>query len=374
MEHRQAEMRPFPVLLVGNFLGGRGASRGVCEDLALRLERAGWPVARTSSFRTPLFKLADMLSAVWRTRHLCRAVQVDLYSGRAFRWAEYVTRFACHCGQPVILTLHGGDLPRFAARHPRRLQRVLARAAAITAPSTYLPAELGLGPRGAIAATGASNPGPHAPVHVIPNGIDLADYPFRERPPLAPRLVWLRAFHHIYAPTLAIDAALRLLSEFPDLHLSLFGPDKGDGSLAATRDLIRRADAQGHVILGGAVPKPEVGATLAQADLFLNTSTVDNAPVTLIEAMACGLPVVSTRVGGIPHMVRADEEALLVPVGNADAMAAAVRDLLTQPARARRLSQAGRARAAACDWKTVIPQWEALLRAVARPATEDATP
>jgi glycosyltransferase involved in cell wall biosynthesis len=363
-------MRPFPVLLVGNFLGGRGASRGVCEDLALHLEQAGWPVRRTSEYRAPLLRLADMLLAVWRTRRLCRAVQVDVYSGRAFRWAEAVSGLAGRCGQPVILTLHGGDLPGFAARQPRRVQRLLGRAAAITAPSPYLPTELGLLPAahenaGGPAAAGTAARG-QRPVCIIPNGIRLGLYPFRLRSAPEPRLVWLRAFHRIYAPEMAILAAGRLRTEFPGLRLTLVGPDKGDGSLAMVRERVHALAAESWISLAGPVAKDAVGAVLDQADIFLNTSRIDNAPVTLIEAMACGLCAVSTRVGGVPHLVRDGSEALLVPADDATAMAAAARTLLTRPELARRLSEAGRARAAAHDWATVVPQWEGLFRAVAR--------
>jgi glycosyltransferase involved in cell wall biosynthesis len=96
--------------------------------------------------------------------------------------------------------------------------------------------------------------------------------------------------------------------------------------------------------------------------VFLNTNRVDNAPVSVLEAAACGLPVVSTEVGGIPYLLRNEEQALLVPEGNAEAMAGAVRRLLDQPALAARLSAAGRQVAERSAWERVRPAWEEVLR------------
>ncbi|HEX2205773.1 MAG TPA: glycosyltransferase family 4 protein, partial [Longimicrobium sp.] len=111
----------------------------------------------------------------------------------------------------------------------------------------------------------------------------------------------------------------------------------------------------------GPVPKAEVPARLAEGDVYLNTPRADNTPVTVLEAMACGLCVVSTEVGGIPYLLDDGGDALLVPPGDAEAMAAAVLRLLRDPALAGRLSRAGRRKAEGCDWSAVLPRWEGLL-------------
>jgi glycosyltransferase involved in cell wall biosynthesis len=80
--------------------------------------------------------------------------------------------------------------------------------------------------------------------------------------------------------------------------------------------------------------------------------------------MACGLPVVSTNVGGLPYLVRTRVDALLVPADNAAAMTRAVVQLLDTPALAAALSAEARRAAAACDWSNQLPRWERLLRSV----------
>jgi glycosyltransferase involved in cell wall biosynthesis len=96
-------------------------------------------------------------------------------------------------------------------------------------------------------------------------------------------------------------------------------------------------------------------------DVFLNTTRVDNTPVSVLEAMACGLCVVSTNVGGIPYLLQHGHDALLVPSDNAEAMAGAVRRILTEPGLAAQLSANARGTASGCDWSAVLPQWEALI-------------
>ncbi|MGH7721178.1 MAG: glycosyltransferase family 4 protein, partial [Gemmatimonadaceae bacterium] len=97
------------------------------------------------------------------------------------------------------------------------------------------------------------------------------------------------------------------------------------------------------------------------ADIYLNTNRVDNSPVSVVEACAMGLPVVATAVGGIPHLVADGHNALLVPDGDHEAMAAAVERLVREPELACQLAARGRTLAQAADWARVRPQWESLI-------------
>ena len=74
---------------------------------------------------------------------------------------------------------------------------------------------------------------------------------------------------------------------------------------------------------------------------MVNPSTVDNMPISILEALACGVPVVSTDVGGIPYLVENGKTAMLIPARDHEAMAAALAKILTDDKLARRLSSAG---------------------------------
>src|SRR5437773_692073 len=126
------------VLVIGNFLSSSTGTRGVCEELAARLSASNWTVLTTSDCQHRVFRLLHMISTVWRKRREYSVAQVDVYSGLAFLWAEAVCQNLRWAGKPYVLTLHGGNLPSFARRWPRRVCRLLRSAAAVTTPSRYL--------------------------------------------------------------------------------------------------------------------------------------------------------------------------------------------------------------------------------------------
>jgi glycosyltransferase involved in cell wall biosynthesis len=334
------------ILLVDNFLSASGFTRTVSEDLAERLAQAGWPVITTSHKPARLPRLVDMVATAWKHRHEYAVAQVAVYSGPSFLWAEAVCWVLRRAGKPYVLTLHGGALPAFARRWPGRVRRLLCSAAVVTTPSHYLQEQMR----------------PYRPdLRLLPNPLDIGRYPFALRQRPQPCLVWLRAFHRIYNPTLAPRVVALLAREFPNVHLIMVGPDKGDGSLQATQRLAAELGVADRIAWKGGVPKADVPKWLSQGDIFLNTTYVDNTPVSVLEAMACGLCVVSTNIGGIPYLLEHGEDALLVPPDDAEAMAAAVRRVLTEPGLAERLSRNARKKAEGFDWSVVLPQWERLL-------------
>jgi glycosyltransferase involved in cell wall biosynthesis len=182
-------------------------------------------------------------------------------------------------------------------------------------------------------------------------------------------LVWLRAFHAIYNPVLAVEVLARVRQEYPDVRLSMIGPDKHDGSLQQAKAAARRLGVAPAVSFLGAIPKPDVARHLAQAGIFLNTTNCDNTPVSVLEAMACGLAIVSTKVGGIPYLLEHGKTALLVPPAAAGVMAAAVCQLQTDPVLASQLGANGRKLAESFDWSIVLPQWQNLLATASHGAT-----
>ncbi|HVG10748.1 MAG TPA: glycosyltransferase family 4 protein, partial [Thermoanaerobaculia bacterium] len=320
--------------LIGPMLGSNpGWAVGQGEVLAGLLAREGWDVRTASSRVNRWLRLADVATSPWRWRGRVDVLILMVFSGPAFRLVEAASSTAFRLGMPMILWLHGGNLADFASRHPDRVRRVLARGRIAVAPSKFLAEPFG--------------------ARVIPNVVDLDQYLYRHRPQVAPRLLWMRTFHELYRP----DLALRVLERLPGATLTMAGQDKG--LLAETR---RRAEEMGlDVRFPGFLDAEGKRREFAAHDVFLNTNRVDNAPVSVLEAAAFGLPVVSTDVGGIPCLLRDGEEALLVPEGDSEAlteaMARAVRRLLDEPGLAGRLSAAGREVAERSSWDRVRPLW-----------------
>lgn len=334
-----------PVLFIGNFLSGHDGRRTYSEDLSARLEEAGVPVLRASRWWLKPARMADMVGAALGARGGYRAAVVDVYSGQAFLWAEAAARAAKLRGRTVVLALHGGRLPEFAERHGERVGRLLRLADAVVAPSGYL--------RDALRALRAG-------IQVIPNAIDPGLYPFRLRTRAEARLVWLRSFHEIYAPEMAVEVLARVRAQRREARLTMYGADK-DGSLGRVREAARRLGVEDAVELHGAIPKAEVGRALAEADVFLNTADIDNMPVSVLEAMACGLCVASTDVGGVPYLVEDGLDGLLVKAGDADGMARAVLRILSQEGLSARLSAMARRKAERHGWSGALAEWMRLL-------------
>ncbi|HQR31446.1 MAG TPA: glycosyltransferase family 4 protein [Blastocatellia bacterium] len=361
------------ILMVSTFLSHKDGSHSVAEDLADRLRNEAEAIICVSSKRSGLMRSLDMVATTLQRRRDYDVAIVGLYSGRAFLWGEAVSWLLEKLGRPFVISMHGGALPNFAKQHPQRVANTLRKAAVVTAPSRFL-AELMRPYRDDIV--------------LLPNPIKLERYQFRLRETASPTLIWLRAFHQIYNPELAINVAAKLRKEFPELNLTMVGPDKGDGSRQHTEQLAKElfSSTKAHeevtkkgkeesvflpdpscafvderVLMPGGIANSEVPAWLNRGDIFLNTTNVDNTPVSVIEAMACGLPIVSTNVGGLPYLLDDGENALLVPPNDAEAMAAAVRRVLTEPGLAERLSRNARRKAESFDWANVLPMWRELL-------------
>ena len=342
----KVEEKRFPILIVGNLLSKSNGVRSVCEDLSLQFERNGWEVYKASTKLGRLQRIADMVLTAIRYRKLYDVAQVNVYSGSAFIWAETVCWTLHRLGKPIVLTLHGGNLPNFAERWPGRVRRLLSSACFVTTPSHYL----------------LEHMTPYCDrIQKLPNAIDLTCYQYLPRAAPSPKLVWLRSFHQIYNPTLAIRVLNILRQEFPDIELKMIGPDKGDGSFNETQELISQFDLGSQVELVGRVPKEDVPRWLNKADILLNTTNFDNTPVSLLEAMACGVCIVTTNVGGIPYLVQHEETALLVPPNDPEAMAAAVTRCLHDHKLASHLSACGRQTVEAFDWPVVLQYWKSIL-------------
>lgn len=337
------------ILMVGNFLSHAKGIRFVCEDLSDHLEARGHQVVRTSRHVNRIRRLLDMVSIALRQRaHYAMAV-VEVYSGLSFLWAEIVCAVLRWLGKPYVLVLHGGGLPVYAQRWPGRVRRLIRSAAFVTTPSHYVQ---------------SSFQDIRPDLTVIPNGIDLRNYPFRARSQPAPRLVWLRGFHTEYRPAVALEAFALVKDEFPDARLSMIGPDKGDGSLQHAQQVATRLGINDRVTFSDAIPKAQVPAALNAHDIFLNTTMLESFGVGVVEAGACGLCIITTNVGELPYIWEHERSALLVPPDDPAALAAAIRRIVTDPTLAAQLSRNARTNAERFDWATVVTQWEAVFETV----------
>lgn len=336
------------VLLVGNFLSTVSVgSRGICEEIGYRLTNKGWQVLTTSRHSSRLRRVSEMLLTILLKTKIYSVASVDVYSGAAFVWAEWSSRLLQILKKPFVLVLHGGGLAEFSQKHPHRVAKLLQSARCVVAPSLFLKHEL------------------HSlkkDIQYLPNGLDLSGYEYVYRYHVRPKLVWVRALHEIYQPELAVRVLSLLKQDFPNVQLLMVGPDKNDGSREKMEHTAARLGVKDALNWIGPVPKSEVPRVLNQGDIFLNTTRYESFGVSVMEAAACGLPIVTTNAGELPYLWQDNHDALVVDVGDASAMAVAVRRILQSPELAGKLSRNARAKAEGCDWSVILPQWEGLFQ------------
>jgi glycosyltransferase involved in cell wall biosynthesis len=197
-------------------------------------------------------------------------------------------------------------------------------------------------------------------VKYIPNNIPLADYPFKLRTKASPKLLYVRALRNPYNPLMAVRVLAGVRAKLGEGELCMVGP-ANENMLDEVKKLAREIDVTQHIAFTGRLTKPEWIALSAQYDIFINTTDADNMPVSIIEAMALGFPIVSTNAGGLPYLIADGQDGLLVETGDAEAMADKIAEIIRNPDLSAKLSQNARNKAQTFDWEIVKELWKDLL-------------
>ena len=257
-----------------------------------------------------------------------RAVLVSANSPRAALVAGLAARLS---GRPLLV--HVRDIVHTPFARPLRRRVLIALCDRAVAAS-----------RATAAVVGSA-----LPTDVVHDGLPADDLrpAHNRRPPdtAGPRLAMVGAM----SPWKGHDVLLRAMPAILRVHasarLTIYGGDGGHPALVAYRcrleALVTELGIGGAVVLAGS--QPGIPERLAECDVFVHPPTSpDPFPAAVIEAAVAGCPIVATRTGGIPEIVEDGRSALLVPPGDAAALAAAVLRLLADPALGRRLAAEAR--------------------------------
>lgn len=310
---------------------------------------AGPPVALSKDDLFPhMGQFAAQLVAEWRRW------QPDVAHAHFWMSGVAATEAAKQVGVPVVQTFHAlGVVKR---RHQGRAdgspaerlaeeRRLAMRAQHIIATCTDESQEL--------LALGA----PAERISIVPCGVDLRRFRQRgrrRRRSSRPRLVAVARL----VERKGLHDTVQALAGIPDAELVIAGGpprEQLEDSDEACR-LLRTARAAGisnRVRLLGGIPQSEVAALLRASDVAVLVPWYEPFGIVPVEAMACGVPVVGSAVGGLLDTVQHGVTGLLVPPRHPDAVADAVRRLLTDARLRDRMGRAGAARARAYDWRTI---------------------
>jgi len=332
-------MKKMKLLYLGNKLSKHGINKTTVETLGGLLSESGFEVVSYSSIKNSFLRLMEMLYGILKHKD-SNYILIDTYSTSAFWFAFLSSQFARFFKIKYIPILHGGDLPNRLRKNPKLCKLIFANAFKLVSPSGYLKFHF--------EQHGFSN------VIHIPNSITISEYQYTERKVFSPKLLWVRAFAEIYNPKMAIDVFSLLKQKYPNATLTMIGPDK-DGSLELTKTYALQENVD--VTFTGKLSKNE-WTTLAQNfDIFINTTHFDNMPVSVLEAMALGLPVVSTNVGGLPYLIEHDKTGFLVDNNDVLAMVSQIEQIIEFPSNSIEIVKNARKFVQNADWENVKIKW-----------------
>lgn len=285
------------------------------------------------------FRLVPYLWSLWKNLSQAKVMHLMANSGWAWHLLAVPAIWIAWCrGVPVVVNYRGGEAAEFLARSRSMVQFSMRRVAKLVVPSAFLQEVFG-------------RFGMHAAI--VPNIIDLARFhPRVARCSDSAHLVVARNLEPLYDNSTALRAFQVVLKRLPGARLTIAGSGPEEPSLRRlATDL-----GLGHVVhFSGRLDRDAMAVLYRSADIMLNPSLADNMPNSVLESLACGVPVVSTNVGGVPHLVQDGKTALLVPPSDPTAMAVACLKILQDNALWLRLSAAGLVEVQRYTWESVAP-------------------
>lgn len=309
-------------------------------------------VAQLKGLRA-LFRLLPYLVNVWKLAGRVDVIHMLANSGWSWQlfaapviWISWIRK------TPVIINYRGGEARDYLSKSIKWVRPSLNKATALVVSSGYLQKVF-------------SDFGINA--QVIPNIIDLNRFSGKktahsEALSKQAHLIVTRNLEPIYGIQTAIEAVALLQKTAPDIKLSIAGSGPQKETLEA---LIVQQGLESNVHLTGKLNPDEMAELYRSADIMLNPTTVDNMPNSVIEALASGVAVVTTNVGGIPYIVEDNKTALFTPVNDPAEMAKQVQHLLNDSNLYQSLINNGLIEAQKYTWAKVGNSWLNLYRSLA---------
>jgi L-malate glycosyltransferase len=258
-------------------------------------------------------------------------------------------------GKPVLLNYHSAEAPDHLARSGIA-RFVLTRVVdANVVPSSFL--------REVFARFGIR-------AAIVPNSIDTSRFRYRERDPLRPRLLSTRNLENLYNVACTLRACSVVQARYPEATLTVVGYGS---QAAALRALATELGLRG-VTFAGRVPADQMPRYYDEADIYIQSPAIDNMPLSVLEAFASGLPVVSTGIGGVPAILTDGVHGLLAPENDERALATHILTLLERPDHARAMARAAHATCRHYEWGVVRAAWLAAYRRLARGGASRCSP
>lgn len=295
--------------------------------------------------KSKLLRLLDMLKGFFSCGLRADIIFIDVYSTMAFLYAEILGFMSRLFQKKYVLILHGGNLPYVYRKRKNRFKILFKGANYIVAPSHYL--------KNYFEGVGFS-------IQMIPNIIELKQYPYLERNKVRGRILGLRGFKSAYNPLMTLRAVNILSKRNIFVELTLLG-NRDEEHYWEVLDYIKNNSLEDQITVLPKLEKSEWIEASRNFDIMVSNPLIDNTPVSIIEGMALGMCVITTKVGGVPDLVKDYQQVLFVESKDSENLADKISELIMDSELAHSLSKSGRKKAEQFDWNAVKPLWKNLL-------------
>ena len=333
------------ILYIGNKLTGKNTNITYIEILGNYLESEHYNIIYASSKKNQLLRLLDMILKTFRNQHKINKVLIDTYSTNGFIFALIISQLCRLLKLQYIPILHGGNLPNRLVRNPKFCKLIFDNAQINVAPSFYL--------------YNAFNKAGFQKIIHIPNALDIENYHFEKKYISIPKLLWVRSFKEIYNPKMAVLLYYEVKKTYPNAELCMVGPNQNDLYIECKNLAI---DLGLNINFTGKLTKKEWISLAKDYNIFINTTHLDNTPLSVIEAMALGLAIISTNVGGIPNLIKNQEHGILVNDNDVVSMSQEIINLTNKQDIFDHLTTNARKTVEKFDWEIVKKQWFDILQ------------
>jgi glycosyltransferase involved in cell wall biosynthesis len=330
------------ILFIGSFLSSKDGTLGPAERLVDYLQE-DYKTKACSKRKHKLLRYFDILMTTSFAEY--DIIHVDIFSGQAMIYAYTAILIAKIRNRKIIANLHGGKLPQVYPGKKKMLDAILKRSVRIITPSELL--------REFFTKQGFN-------VKYIPNFIDQNQFPYKQKKrPFHDKILWVRAFSPEYNPCTAIRAIYLLKDRYPDVSLTMIGPDKGE--LPSCKQLVRDLQITDKVHFMGKVDNEKLSDYFHTHDIFINTPSCESFGLGVLEAVSSGIPVISFNIGEIPLLWKKDEEILLVEERTPQGLANKIDKALSSPEQMGSMALAAKEKANYFTWENLKKRWKELL-------------
>jgi glycosyltransferase involved in cell wall biosynthesis len=306
------------ILLVGLFLTEQNKHRIIrssSDRLAELFTKNNIPVLTVSTKVDRLPRLSDTVKKMVKYRNEYDIAVIPLFGGLSLVLEHILTLVLKSLGKKIVLVVRGGAIPEKMKTQAKYYLPVLKRADVIVSPSRFS--------QSCFKSYGFD-------CTLIENVVNLDNYTFNRKPTFRPHLFWMRTFEDVYNPEMAVRLAALLSKKYPDFKMVMAGYDHG--SLTLTKDLANELNVSDKIEFKGYIENDAKNKYASDLDFYICTNRIDNAPVSFIEMMALGMPIITVNSGGIPYMVTHNENVLMVNLDDDQAMADCISSVIDQPA------------------------------------------